>query len=138
AVASGGSSAPVLTPVVVNFSTALSVAVAMLDGGELLASSLDEERLARDQDVILRHARRVEVVHDAERTGALLRECDRVLDLAALLEGVSIRHLGRGVSGATRDMLEVARGLGGTGRAFVARLLGHRARGTFDRVTSSV
>jgi 2-methylcitrate dehydratase PrpD len=145
AVSAGGSAAPPLTPVVVNFSTALSVAVALLEDGELSPEALEEERLARDQDVILRFARRVVVEHDVERTAVLLRECDRVLDLAALLEAVPLQDLaqaaraqhallgGRNVKSTVQDVIELVRTLGPTGRAFARRLVERRARGVATR-----
>jgi 2-methylcitrate dehydratase PrpD len=140
-VSAGGAAAPPLTPVVVNFSTELSIAVALLDDGELSPAALAEERLARDQDVILRFARRVHVEHDVGRTANLLQECDRVLDLAALLESVPLADLagaaraqhallgGRPVASTVQDLLEILRALGPSGRDFARRLVERRARG---------
>lgn len=150
AVSAGGSAAPSLTPVVVNFSTALSVAVALLDDGELSPGALAEERLARDQDVILRFARRVQVEHDVARTANLLQECDRVLDLAALLEEVPLSELlqgareqhailgGRPLASTVGDLLEILGALGPSGRDFARRLVERRARGAASRLVSRV
>src|SRR5581483_4979846 len=150
AVSAGGSAAPALTPVVVNFSTPLSVAVALLEDGELSPDALAEERLARDQDVILRFARRVHVTHDVARTANLLQECDRVLDLAALLEGVPLAALaqgareqhallgGRPLSSTVSDLVEILRALGPSGRDFARRLVERRARGAASRLVKRI
>lgn len=145
-VAVGGAQAPLLSPVVVNFSTPLSVALTVLDEGELAPAGLEEERLARDQDAILRLARRVQVEHDPPRTAALLRECDRVLDLAELLSGVPLAdlaqgaraqaslHVGGGAVAALVQALDTVRNLGPQGRSFARRLLERRAGDAVHRV----
>ncbi|MBI3726545.1 MmgE/PrpD family protein [bacterium] len=150
AVAAGGAGAPVLTPVVVNFSTPLSIAVALLDEGELSPDALAEERLARDQEVILRLSRRVSVEHDTERTALLLHECDRVLDVAALLAGVPLGEIARGVqqqralhdgsgtASALARAAQVVRGLGSDGRSFARRLVQTRATRAIERVGRAV
>jgi 2-methylcitrate dehydratase PrpD len=147
AVAAGGASAPTLTPVVVNFSTPLSLALALLDDGELSPAGLAEERLARDQDVILRFARRVVVEHDADRTATLITECDRVLDLAGLLEGVPFGDLASGANamraegsfaGTLSSALDVVKSLGPGGRQLAKRLVERRASRAIERIGRSV
>jgi hypothetical protein len=147
-VAKGGQSAPPLTPVLVNFSTALSIAIALLDDGKLGPKGLDEERLERDREVILRIARRVEVRHDLDRTRGLLRELDRVFDIADLIAHVPLGELSRGARALhslheSRGLIEgveevLAFARGAAGRDLFGRIVGRRARAGIDYLVKSV
>ena len=136
-----------ITPVRVNFSARLSLAVAIV-AGRLGPDELTEAWLEEHRDPIRSLASRIEIVHDWDLTFDLLEAMDEALDLGALFASVSTgklivamwkaRGLHRVKIGELVGAVRKSRpGLAGRlWRGLVSRITGGRAKKqyTFDRV----
>jgi len=85
-----------LAPININFSIPKSLALAIMDGG-LSGSSLAGERLRADGARILDLAHRIELHHDWELTGKVVRSLDEALGFADVLDQFTLRQLMRTV-----------------------------------------
>jgi len=81
-----------ITPVRVNFSARLSLAVTIITGG-LGADDLTEAWLGAHMDEVRSLASKIEVVHDWDLTLDLLDAIDEALDLGALFAAVPLRKI---------------------------------------------
>jgi 2-methylcitrate dehydratase PrpD len=85
-----------LAPININFSIPKSLAIAVMDSG-LSGSSLSGERLRADGVRVLDLARRIELYHDWELTGKVVRSLDEALGFVEILDQFSLRQLMRTV-----------------------------------------
>ncbi|MBN2493709.1 MAG: MmgE/PrpD family protein [Deltaproteobacteria bacterium] len=89
---SGGRRWPRLSPVRINFSIPLSLAVA-LRAGRLTPAELDEEALRESADEIYALADKVEVRHDWSMTLEMLERMSQAVPLSELLAELDLRQL---------------------------------------------
>jgi 2-methylcitrate dehydratase PrpD len=85
-----------LAPININFSIPKSLALAIMDG-DLRGSSFDVERIRADGARILDLACRVELHHDWDLTGKVVRSLDEALGFAEVLDQFTLRQLIRAV-----------------------------------------
>jgi 2-methylcitrate dehydratase PrpD len=83
-----------LSPTVINFSVAVSLAIALL-AGELSGAQFTEEYLSTNRDRILRLAGRISLKHDPSLTVRFMKSLDDVLDLKSMLAQLELKGLVR-------------------------------------------
>lgn len=103
ALSAGAVAEGLLSPVVVNFSIPLTVAVTLVSNG-LTGADVTQSRLDAHADAIRKIATKVDLRHNAHYSVALLRAFDELLPLHVWLRGIPLRTLLRLRRRARRDM----------------------------------